>query len=90
MFTAATIASELLPFINRIVSPDLKPVSPPSLCSLLSYVNADRYNPQVNSQLIKKDERLVLMKLVNHLLTMKMSFVQDRNEEGQLSYKLDP
>lgn len=31
-----------------------------------------------------------MMGLVNKLLTMKLSFVQDKDEDGQLSYKLDP
>lgn len=69
MFTGKTIASELLPFINRIIAPDLKPV---------------------NSQLIKTEERVVLLKLINSLLSMKLAFVQDKNEEGQLLYKIEP
>ena len=31
-----------------------------------------------------------MMGLVNKLLTMNLSFVQDKDEDGQLSYKLDP
>lgn len=45
---------------------------------------------QINSQLIKTDERVVMLKLINTMLAMKLSFVQDKNEDGQLTYKLEP
>lgn len=47
-------------------------------------------HPQVNSQLIKAEERAVMLKLISTMLGMKLSFVQDKNEDGQLTYKLDP
>lgn len=90
MFTGPTIISELLPFLNRIISPDLKPVRSSLLPFLSVYSFECNCYPQVNSQLIKTDERLVMLKLINRLLLMKLSFIQDKNEEGQLSYKLDP
>ncbi|GAA5865391.1 hypothetical protein JCM1840_001552 [Sporobolomyces johnsonii] len=69
LFTGTNIVAELLPLLNRIVSPDLKPV---------------------NSQIVKNEERATLLRLVNTMITTKLSFVLDKNEEGQLSYKLDP
>ncbi|KAK4696986.1 chromosome transmission fidelity protein 18, partial [Phenoliferia sp. Uapishka_3] len=68
-FTASTIATELIPQLNRILAPDLKPV---------------------NSQLIKSEERAVMLKLVNTMITMRLSYVPTKNEEGQPTYKLDP
>ncbi|ORY58350.1 P-loop containing nucleoside triphosphate hydrolase protein [Leucosporidium creatinivorum] len=69
LFTGPNIVAELLPLLNRIIAPDLKPV---------------------NSQLIKAEERAVMLKLISTMLGMKLSFVQDKNEDGQLTYKLDP
>ncbi|GAA5930725.1 hypothetical protein JCM1841_004748 [Sporobolomyces salmonicolor] len=69
LFTGTNIVAELLPLLNRIVSPDLKPV---------------------NSHIVKNEERATLLRLVNTMITTKLSFVLDKNEEGQLSYKLDP
>lgn len=31
-----------------------------------------------------------MLKLISTMLGMKLSFVQDKNEDGQLTYKLDP
>lgn len=45
---------------------------------------------QINSQLIKTDERVVLLKLINTMLDLKLFFVQDKNEDGQMTYKLEP
>ncbi|GAA5970017.1 hypothetical protein JCM3765_007278 [Sporobolomyces pararoseus] len=44
----------------------------------------------INSQVVKNEERQKLMRTVNTLILMKTGFVIDKNEEGQLSYKLDP
>ncbi|KAL8280406.1 hypothetical protein RQP46_007054 [Phenoliferia psychrophenolica] len=68
-FTSLTVATELLPQLNRIIAPDLKPV---------------------NSQLIKSQERAVMLKLVNTMITLGLYFVQSKNDEGQPTYKLDP
>lgn len=48
------------------------------------------FHLQVNSQLIKTEERAVMLKLISTMLGMRLSFVQDKNEDGQLTYKLDP
>ena len=45
---------------------------------------------QVNSQLIKSQERAVMLKLVNTMTTMQLFFVPTKNDEGQPTYKLDP
>ncbi|GAA5833833.1 hypothetical protein JCM5353_003070 [Sporobolomyces roseus] len=44
----------------------------------------------VNSQVVKNEERERMMKTVNTMISTKTTFVIDKNEEGQLSYKLDP
>ncbi|GAA5984450.1 hypothetical protein JCM11641_000142 [Rhodosporidiobolus odoratus] len=69
LFTGANVVAELLPLLNRIVCPDLKPV---------------------NSQVVKNDERRLLLRLVNTMIASKIAFVIDKGEDGQLSYKLDP
>ncbi|KAJ7085780.1 P-loop containing nucleoside triphosphate hydrolase protein [Mycena belliarum] len=60
---------EFAPYINRIISPPLRPV---------------------NSQVIKPDERAVLGRLVDIMSTLELQFFQERAEDGQLTYRLDP
>jgi chromosome transmission fidelity protein 18 len=45
---------------------------------------------QVNSQVIRPEERLLLERLVEIMAALELRFVQDRGEDGQLSYRLDP
>jgi chromosome transmission fidelity protein 18 len=44
----------------------------------------------VNQQLIRSEDRLALKKLVKIMLDLNLTFVQDKNEDGQIVYKLDP
>ncbi|GAA6060295.1 hypothetical protein JCM10212_002936 [Sporobolomyces blumeae] len=44
----------------------------------------------VNSSVVKTDERERMLRVVRSLIATKVSFVIDKNEDGQLSYKLDP
>ena len=44
----------------------------------------------VNQQLIKGEDRSVLKNLVRVMLDLGLSFVQDKNEDGQIIFKLDP
>ncbi|KAJ7709592.1 hypothetical protein B0H17DRAFT_1173775 [Mycena rosella] len=60
---------EFAPYINRIISPPLRPV---------------------NSQVIKPEERAVLTRLVDIMSTLELQFYQERAEDGQLTYRLDP
>ncbi|CAK5277317.1 unnamed protein product [Mycena citricolor] len=60
---------EFSPYINRIISPPLRPV---------------------NAQVIKPEERAVLSRLVDVMSTLELQFFQERAEDGQLSYRLDP
>lgn len=60
---------EFTPFINRIISPPLRPV---------------------NSQVIRAEERQLLARLVEIMAALELRFIQDRGEDGQLSYGLDP
>jgi chromosome transmission fidelity protein 18 len=45
---------------------------------------------QVNSQVIKTEERALLTRLVSIMVSLELRFVQDKTEEGQLVYRLDP
>ncbi|KAJ7940344.1 P-loop containing nucleoside triphosphate hydrolase protein [Mycena leptocephala] len=60
---------EFAPYINRIISPPLRPV---------------------NSQVIKPEERALLSRLVDIMSTLELQFFQERAEDGQLTYRLDP
>ncbi|KAL0946782.1 hypothetical protein HGRIS_012955 [Hohenbuehelia grisea] len=60
---------EFAPYINRIISPPLRPV---------------------NSQVIRPAERALLSRLVDIMASLDLHFVQERAEDGQLSYRLDP
>ncbi|KAJ7286133.1 P-loop containing nucleoside triphosphate hydrolase protein [Mycena rebaudengoi] len=60
---------EFAPFLNRIISPPLRPV---------------------NSQVIRPEERALLTRLVEIMSTLELQFYQERAEDGQLTYRLDP
>ncbi|KAI0362637.1 hypothetical protein OH77DRAFT_1416905 [Trametes cingulata] len=60
---------EIAPYINRIISPPLRPV---------------------NSQVIRPAEKALLARLVDIMSTLELRFVQEKNEDGQLVYRLDP
>lgn len=45
---------------------------------------------QVNSQVIRPEEKAMLSRLVNIMVSLELRFVQERTEDGQLVYRLDP
>ncbi|EGN95576.1 hypothetical protein SERLA73DRAFT_60018, partial [Serpula lacrymans var. lacrymans S7.3] len=69
LVTGNTLQLEFAPFINRIISPPLRPV---------------------NSQVIKPAERALLSRLVDIMTSLELRFVQEKAEDGQLVYRLDP
>ncbi|KAI8597020.1 hypothetical protein EDD21DRAFT_386544 [Dissophora ornata] len=44
----------------------------------------------VNKQLIKPEERAVLMRLVDVMIHFQLTFVQEKTEDGQFLYRLEP
>ncbi|KAA1469409.1 hypothetical protein DENSPDRAFT_796002 [Dentipellis sp. KUC8613] len=60
---------EFAPFLNRIISPPLRPV---------------------NSQVIRAEEKALLKRLVDIMVSLELRFVQEKAEDGQLVYRLDP
>lgn len=48
------------------------------------------YTTQVNSQVIRPEEKAMLSRLVNIMVSLELRFVEERAEDGQLVYKLDP
>ncbi|EGG05240.1 uncharacterized protein MELLADRAFT_36957 [Melampsora larici-populina 98AG31] len=44
----------------------------------------------VNSQLIRREERDVMMRVVNIMLDLGLKLIHDKGEDGQLSFVLDP
>ncbi|KAG1778460.1 P-loop containing nucleoside triphosphate hydrolase protein [Suillus placidus] len=69
LVTGQVLQLEFAPFINRIISPPLRPV---------------------NSQVIKPQERALLSRLVEIMVSFELRFVQEKAEDGQNVYRLDP
>ncbi|KAH9981098.1 P-loop containing nucleoside triphosphate hydrolase protein [Lactifluus volemus] len=44
----------------------------------------------VNSQVIRPEEKAMLSRLVNIMVSLELRFVQERADDGQLVYRLDP
>ncbi|KAG1110739.1 hypothetical protein G6F42_015240 [Rhizopus arrhizus] len=63
------IASELVPLLMHVISPELKPM---------------------NQQLVKPAEKAKLDRLVHIMIEFGLSFVHEKNEEGQYVFKLEP
>ncbi|KAI0032282.1 P-loop containing nucleoside triphosphate hydrolase protein [Vararia minispora EC-137] len=64
-----TLHLEFAPYLNRIISPPLRPV---------------------NSQVIRPEEKDILSCLVGIMVALELRFVQERSDDGQLVYRLDP
>ncbi|EJD05706.1 P-loop containing nucleoside triphosphate hydrolase protein [Fomitiporia mediterranea MF3/22] len=60
---------ELAPYINRILSPPMRPV---------------------NRQVTKPHERALLSRLVDIMVAFELRFVQEKAEDGQLTFRLEP
>lgn len=69
LLTSPTLELEFAPYINRIISPPIKPV---------------------NSQVVRLEEKTVLTRLIDIMISLDLNFVQERTEDGQLTYRLDP
>ncbi|KAF9484666.1 P-loop containing nucleoside triphosphate hydrolase protein [Pholiota conissans] len=63
------LQTEFAPYINRIISPPLRPV---------------------NSQVIRPQEKALMNRLVDIMASLELRFVQEKSEDGTLSYRLDP
>lgn len=63
-------------FATELLSPFLRILSP--------------FLRPVNKQLIKADEREVLKRLVDIMIHFQLTFVQEKTEDGQFLYRLEP
>ncbi|KAI1316192.1 hypothetical protein EDD11_010364 [Mortierella claussenii] len=63
-------------FATELLSPFLRILSP--------------YLRPVNKQLIKPNERAVLQRLVDIMIHFQLTFVQEKTEDGQFLYRLEP
>jgi len=63
-------------FATELLSPFLRILSP--------------YLRPVNKQLIKPEERAILMRLVDVMIHFQLTFVQEKTEDGQFVYRLEP
>ncbi|KJA27021.1 hypothetical protein HYPSUDRAFT_981028 [Hypholoma sublateritium FD-334 SS-4] len=69
LLSSPILQVEFAPYINRIISPPLRPV---------------------NSQIIRPQEKALMNRLVDVMSSLELRFVQERAEDGTLSYRLDP
>lgn len=69
LLSTPVLQLEFTPYINRIISPPLRPV---------------------NSQVIRPDERALLTRLVSIMASLELRFCQERAEDGQSTYRLEP
>lgn len=77
---------EFAPYINRIISPPLRPVRTASVYLQTGPIS----HYQVNSQIIKAGERALLVRVVEIMVSLGLRFVQQRTEDDQMVYRLDP
>ncbi|KAG6910312.1 hypothetical protein DXG01_011709 [Tephrocybe rancida] len=56
----------------------------------LTRSNEEVLKSLVNSQVIRPEEKALLTRLVNVMAALELRFFQERAEDGQLSYRLDP
>ncbi|KAG0266796.1 hypothetical protein BG011_000848 [Mortierella polycephala] len=61
---------------TELLSPLLRIISP--------------YLRPVNKQLIKPAERMILMRLIDIMIHFQLTFVQEKTEDGQFLYRLEP
>jgi chromosome transmission fidelity protein 18 len=78
---------EFAPLLNRIITPPIRPVR---CASTLAYRRGLIYCIKVNSQVIRPEEKAMLSRLVNIMVSLELRFVQERADDGQLVYRLDP
>ncbi|KAH9483909.1 Chromosome transmission fidelity protein 18-like protein [Psilocybe cubensis] len=69
LVSSPILQTEFAPFINRIISPPLRPV---------------------NSQVIRPEEKTLMTRVVDIMSTLELRFVQEKTDDGQLTYRLDP
>lgn len=79
---------EFAPYINRIISPQLRPVCVNTLLFILTLLKSLLF--QINGQHLRVDERPLMSRLVDIMTNLELRFVQERAEDGQLTYRLDP
>ena len=77
---------ELAPYLNRIISPPMRPVRAPSICSLVDILPDEK----INSQVTRPHERALLLRLVDIMVSLELRLVQEKAEDGQLIYRLEP
>ncbi|KAG7092737.1 hypothetical protein E1B28_009065 [Marasmius oreades] len=66
-----------------------KPILQTEFAPLINRIISPPLRP-VNSQIVKVEERLVLSRVVDIMSALEFRFVQERTDDGQLTYRLDP
>ncbi|KAI0302221.1 P-loop containing nucleoside triphosphate hydrolase protein [Russula brevipes] len=83
---ASTGNARLAGHFRNLVS---EPVLTLEFAPLLNRIISPPIRP-VNSQVIRPEEKAMLSRLVNVMVSLELRFVQERAEDGQLVYRLDP
>jgi chromosome transmission fidelity protein 18 len=83
LFNPTTTMTELVPYMMRIISPPLRPVS----CTPLGSV---KLTIQVNANIVKPAEKAVLSRLVDLMIPLGLKFWVEKSESGQPMMRLEP
>lgn len=85
------LRTEFVPILNRLISPPMRPVRVmPLSCPVPQRSNSMLVGFKVNKQIIKAEEKVVLNRLVEIMVTTGLRYEQDKSEDGQLLYRLEP
>ena len=76
-----SIESSLRPFVPCVFCPT---------CTHRHVHTGVTCDTQVNSQVIRPEEKAMLSRLVNIMVALELRFVQEKTEDGQPMYRLDP
>ncbi len=85
LLSSPILQVEFASYINRIISPPLRPVR-----NAFEILDLSLTLVQVNSQIIRPQEKALMNRLVDVMSSLELRFVQERAEDGTLSYRLDP
>jgi len=86
LISTPILQTEFAPYINRIISPPLRPVG------IMFPGHRSHAQPllQVNRQVVRPHEKALMSRLVDIMSTLELRFVQEKADDGQLTYRLDP
>lgn len=91
LFSPTTTMTELIPFVMRIISPPLRPVSDKlQLTSEDLLPTSLSLTAQVNANIVKPAEKALLNRLVELMIPLGLKFWVEKSESGQPMMRLEP